>query len=166
MTIEGEVELNLPREGTEEWGRHREDIRESPGATASGTSATSQEERHRLELPNGARLKWFRHGLPLPSIEEPRSPGMGTAVNVGGPGMDRVGMGVLAPILPTFQQHRQSAGVVTPTRVDVERNRDFRCPGGRLLGNGTQMDSYSYAVFREKDIRSDRRDLPWSPDTA
>ena len=44
MTEDGEVELNLPREGGEEQGRPREDIRESPGATASGTSATSQEE--------------------------------------------------------------------------------------------------------------------------
>ena len=46
VTDDGEVELNLPREVMEEQDRPREDIREYPGATASGTTAMSQEERH------------------------------------------------------------------------------------------------------------------------
>ena len=75
----------------------------------------SQEEHYRLELPKGARPKWSRHELPLQNIEEPRSPGMGATANRGGPGMDWGGMGDPAPILPTFQQHRQSAGAATST---------------------------------------------------
>ena len=44
VSDDGEVELNLPREVMEEQDRPREDIRESPGATASSTTAMSQEE--------------------------------------------------------------------------------------------------------------------------
>ena len=40
---------------------------------------------------------------------------------------------------------RQSAGVETPTRVDIERNRAFLGLGGQLLGVGTQFDSNPYA---------------------
>ena len=85
-------------------------------------------------------------------------------------------MGVLAPIFPAFQQHRQSGGVATPTRLDAERNRDFRGPGGQLPEDGTQVDSNSYADVRKKYIDPDsrdrphaargRQDLPWSPDAA
>ena len=101
VTDDGEIELNLPREDTEEWDRPREDIREFSGVTASGTTAASQEERYRLELPNGARPKWSLHELPLHNIEEPRSPGMGATVNRGGPGTDPSGMGER----PRFYQH-------------------------------------------------------------
>ena len=48
VTDDGEVEQVLPLE----------DIRESPGATASGMTVIGQEERHRFELPNGVRSKW------------------------------------------------------------------------------------------------------------
>ena len=56
MTDGGE-ELNLPREDTVERDPPGEDIRNLPRATASGTSATNQEELYRLEPPNGARPK-------------------------------------------------------------------------------------------------------------
>ena len=75
MTDDGEVELNLPRDDAMERDPPGEDVRDLPGATASGRSVTNQEERHRLEPPNGARPKWTRPGGPLPFIEEPRSPG-------------------------------------------------------------------------------------------
>ena len=52
-------------------------------------TAASQEERYRLEFPNGARPKWSRHELPLQNIEEPRSPEMGATANRGSPGTDR-----------------------------------------------------------------------------
>ena len=59
MTDDGEVELNLPRKDAMERDLPGEDVRDLPGATASGTSVTNQEERHRLEPPNGARSKTF-----------------------------------------------------------------------------------------------------------
>ena len=64
----------------------------------------------------------------------------------------------------------------TPTRVDLERNRDFPGPGGQLLGDGTQFDSNPYADVRTRHIDPDRwnqphanrggHDLTWSPDAA
>ena len=89
-TDDGEVELNLPREDAMEQDLSGEDVRDLPGDTASGTSVTNQEERYRLERPNGARLKWTRPGLPLSVIEEPRSPGARATVGVDGPGMNGV----------------------------------------------------------------------------
>ena len=106
MKDDGEIELNLP------W----EDSRELMGATASGTTV----EHYRLEPPNGARLKWSRHKLSVQDMEEPRDLAKGTTANQGGPVMDRGGMGVPAPILPTFQQYRQNAGAATPMRVDAK----------------------------------------------
>ena len=172
MTNDGEVELNLPREVVEEQVRPREDIRKPPGAINPGTIAIGQEERHRFEPPNGARSKWPRHGLPLPSILEPRSPVTGATANVGGSGADRPG----PDFFRSFNKRRQSAGVETPTRVDLERNRDFPGPGGQLLGDGTQFDSNPYADVRARHIDPDRWNQPhanrggqdptWSPDAA
>ena len=58
MTDDGEVELNLSREDAVERDPPGEDVRDLPGATVSGTLVTNQEERYRLEPPNGARPKW------------------------------------------------------------------------------------------------------------
>ena len=77
----------------------------------------------------------------------------------------------------SFNERRQSAGVETPTRVDLERNRDFPGPGGQLLGDGTQFDSNPYTDVRARHIDPDRwdqqphanrggQDLTWSPDAA
>ena len=65
LTDDGEVELNLPRDEDMERDPPGEDVRDLPGATASGTSVINQEERYRLEPPNGARPKWTRPGQPL-----------------------------------------------------------------------------------------------------
>ena len=100
MTNDGELELNLPLEDDMERDPPGEDIRDLPGATASGTSVINQEERYRLEPPNGARPKWTRPGRPLPVIEEPRSPEAGATVGVDGPGTNGGGMRVPAPVLP------------------------------------------------------------------
>ena len=80
LTDDGEVELNLPREEDMERDPPGEDVRDLPGATASGTSIINQEEPHWLEALNGARPKWTRPGRPLPIIEEPRRPGAGATV--------------------------------------------------------------------------------------
>ena len=65
------VQLNLPREEEMEWKLPEEDVRDLPGDTASGASVINQEERYRLEPPNGAGPKWTRSGWPLPVTEEP-----------------------------------------------------------------------------------------------
>ena len=140
MTDDGEVELNLPREVVEEQGRTHEDIRKPPGAINPGTMALDQEERHRFEPPNGARSKWPRHGLPLLSILEPRSPGTGATANVGESGADRRGFGAPGLFLSELQQHRQSAGIESPTWVNLGRHRDYPGLGGQLLVDGTQTN--------------------------
>ena len=129
MTNDGEVELNLPREVVEEQVLPREDIQKPPGAINPGTIAIGQEERHRFEPPNGARSKWPRHGLPLPSILEPRSPV--TTANVGGSGADRPG----PDFFRSFNERRQSAGVETPTRVGGLR-KEPGFPGPRWTTAG------------------------------
>ena len=148
----------------EEQVRPREDIRKPPGAINPSTIAIGQEEQHWFEPPNGARSKWPRHGLPLPS------PVTGATANVGGSGADRPG--------PDFFVVSTSADRVleSPTRVDLERNRDFPGPGGQLLGDGTQFDSNPYADVRARHIDPDRWDQPhanrggqnltWSPNAA
>ena len=149
-TEDMEIELNLPRELEWEQYRPRTDIREPPGAIGPRETALDQEER--FEPPNGAISKWPRHGLPLPSIVEPRSPVTGATANLGGSGMDRRGLGVTAPIFTEFTQRRRSAGVKTPTRIDLERDWDFPGPGEQLPREGTQFDPDSYA-----DVRSDEK---------
>ena len=91
----------------------------------------SQEERHRFEPLDGARSKWPRHGLPLPSIVEPRSPLTGDTANLGGSEVDRRGLVVTAPNFPEHTQRRRNAGVKTPTWIDLESDRDLPGPGGR-----------------------------------
>ena len=56
-------------------GTHREEIRDLPGATASGAPVTHQEAWVRTVPPNGAQPKWNRPGQPIQVIEEPRGPG-------------------------------------------------------------------------------------------
>ena len=81
-------------------------------------------------------------------------------------GTDQGRSGKPTPILPTFQQHRQSDGAATSTRVDADKSGVSQTPGGRLPGNGTQVDCDFYADAREKDSGLDRRDPPWSPDAV
>ena len=166
MTGDGEVELNLPREDAVEQDQPGEDVRDLLGATVSGTSVTNQEERYRLEPPNGDRPKWTCPGWPLPVIEEPRGPGAGATVGVDGPGMNGGGMRVPAPTLPPLRQDRQSAGVATPTRMDVDIHGGFQALEARLPGKGTRLASHVFAEARDKNVISDRQDLPWSPENV
>ena len=73
-------------------------------------------------------------------------------------------MRVLAPALPPLRQDRQSAGVTTPMRMDANRHGGFRAPEARLPDKGTSLASHVFAEARDKDVISDRRDLPWSPE--
>ena len=104
--------------------------------TGRSVIRTNQEERYRLEPPNGARPKWTHPGRPLPVIEEPRSLGTRATVGVDGPEMNGGGVRVPAPALPPLRQDRQSAGVATHTRMDADRQGGFRAPEARLPDKG------------------------------
>ena len=88
-------------------------------------SVINQEERYRLEPPNGARPKWTRSGRPLQVIEEPSSPEAGATV-LGEGDFERNGghTGVPGAVLPPFRQDQQGAGVTAPSRIDAEQTRE------------------------------------------
>ena len=75
-------------------------------------------------------------------------------------------MRVPAPALPSLRQDRQSAGVATPTQMDADRHGGFRAPEARLLGKGTRLAPHLFAEAWDKDVNSDRRDIPWSPENV
>ena len=90
--------------------------------------------------------------------------------------MDRRGLGVTAPIFTEFTQCRRSAGVKTPTRIDLERDWDFQGPGEQLQREETQFDPDPYADVQARNINPYRQGWPqaeydgpepiWSPDAA
>ena len=111
-----------------------------------------------------------------PSILEPRSPGTGATANVDESGVDRREFGVPAlpgPIVSELQQRRQNAGIVSSTRMDLERHRYFPGLGGQLPGDGAQTNSNPYADVWARHINQNRwdqsqashggPDLTWSP---
>ena len=71
-TAETEVELCLPLEVDMEPDRIRKDIPIYPGAVGLDFVGPDPGTRSRLEFPNGAKPKWARQGLQLPSTREPR----------------------------------------------------------------------------------------------
>ena len=138
VTDDGEIELNLPREVMEEQDRPCEDIRESPGAAASGATAMSQED----DIGWSSRMGPDRNGpdtdghVPLWRCLVVQSWGLWRMWVV----PERIGRdGNRSSVFPAFQQHRQKAGVMTPTQVNVERNRDFWGPGVQLPKDATTV---------------------------
>ena len=156
VTGDGEVELNLPREVMEEQDQSREDIRESPGATASGATAMSREER--LELPNGARPKWSRRGLPRPTMEVPRDPVMRTMADVGGSGEDRGGTGIPAPFFSSVATASIKDWGRDTYAGEYGKEQGLWGPGVHQSKDATTVDSHFYATTRDKFIDPDRRE--------
>ena len=50
--------------------------------------------------------------------------------------------------------------------MDADRYGGFRALEARLPGKGTRLASHVCAEARDKDVISDRRDLPWSPENV
>ena len=103
----------------------------------------NQEERYRLEPPNEARPKWTRPDRPLPVIEEPRSPGAGATVGADDSEMNGGGMG--------------------PT--ECRRDNSYANGYGQTF-RGALLASHVCAEARVKDVHSDHRDFPWSPENV
>ena len=74
-TTETEVELRLPLEVDMEPDRIRKDAPIYPGADDLDVVSPDSETQRRFAPPNGAKLKWARHGVPLPSTPQPQLPG-------------------------------------------------------------------------------------------
>ena len=150
------MERNLPGE----------DVQDLPGDTAPGVSVINQEERYRLEPPNGARPKWTRSGRALPVIEEPSSPGAGATVDADDFERNGGEMGVPSPVLPPLRQDQQGAGVTTPTQIDADRRGGLRGPEGWMPGKGASAASHIGAEAWDKDVNSDRQHFPLSPENV
>ena len=78
--------------------------------------------------------------------------------------MDAEERGAPAPQLPPPHRDIQGAGVVTPPRRDVDGHGGLRAPGTRLPQRGTQIAPQIFMKARDKDVGSDCRNIPWSPE--
>ena len=68
-----------------------------------------------------------------------------------GTGVDLQGLGAKAPIFPDLTQRRRSAGIKTPTRVELDKDLGFPGPGGQLPRVGTKFepDPYEDVLLRK-----------------
>ena len=166
LTADEEVALNLHRKGAGERDPPGEEIRDLPGATASGAPVTQQEEWLRTEPPNGARPKWNRLGRPIPVIEELRGPGAEATGGIDGLEKKEGGMRAPAPKLPPPRQDLPGVGVVTPPRRDADRHGGLRAPETRLPHKGTRIAPQIFTEARDRDVGPDRGNVPWSPENV
>ena len=65
---------------------------------------------------------------------------------------------------PPMSLSRREAGVVTPPRREGDGHGGLRAPGSRLPPRGTQVAPQIFTEARDKDVGSDRRNVPWSPE--
>ena len=68
---ESGVELCLPPEVDMVPEQIRREVPNYPGVDDLDAVGPDPEKQRQFEPPNGARQKWARHGLPLPSAPEP-----------------------------------------------------------------------------------------------
>ena len=152
-----EVKLLLPRKGADERDPPGADIRDVPEA-----SGTQREDWFHMEPLHGARLKWNQAGQPPVVPEEPRV--LEAEATGGVIGRDIEERGAPAPPLPLDWQNMQEAEVVTPLRREVNGHGGLRAPGSRLPPRGTRVAPQIFTEARERDVNSDRRNVPWSPE--
>ena len=50
--------------------------------------------------------------------------------------------------------------------MDADRRRGPRAPEGKMPDKGTRLASHIGAETRDKDVHSDRRNFPWSPENV
>ena len=56
--------------------------------------------------------------------------------------------------------------MTTPTRMDADRRGGPRAPEGRMPDKGACVASHIGAEARDKDVNSNRRNFPWSPENV
>ena len=72
--------------------------------------------------------------------------------------------GSAAPPLPLDRQNMQEADVATPPRREVNGHRGLRAPGSWLPQRGTRVAPQIFTDARARDVSSDHRNVPWSPE--
>ena len=154
---DGEVALLLPRKGADERDSPGADIRDVPEALG-----TQREDWFHMEPLHGARPKWNQTGRPTVVFEEPRGLEVDAARGIAGRDVEE--RGAPAPPLPLPRQNMQEAGVVTPPRREVNGHGDLRALGSRLSPRGTQVAPLIFTEARYRDVGSNCRSVPWSPE--
>ena len=125
-------------------------------------SGTQREDWLHMEPLHGARPKWNWAGRPPEVHEESR--GLEVEATGGTAGRDVEERGAPAPPLLLHQQNMQEVEVVTPPRREVNGHGGLRTPGSRLSPRGTQVAPQIFTEARDRDVNSDRRNVPWSPE--
>ena len=151
LTDDEEVALNLPRKGAEERDPPGEEIRDLP-------------EWFRMEPPHGARPKWNRLGRPTSVIEEPRCLGAEATGGIDGLEAKEGRMRAPAPRLSPPRQDIPGAG--TPPMRDADRHGGIQAPETRLPQKGTRVAPQIFTEAREREVGSDHRNVPWSPENV
>ena len=121
-----------------------------------------REEWFHMEPLHEAWPKWNQAGRPTVVHEEPR----GLEVEATGcmDGLDVEERGAPAPPLSLPRRNMQETGVVTRPRREVDGHGGLRAPGPRLPPKGTRVAPQIFTEARDKDVGSDRRNVPWSPE--
>ena len=152
-----EVALLLPRKGADARDPPGADIRDVPEA-----SGTQREDWFHMEPLHGAQPKWNQVGRPPVVPEEPRGSEAEATGSMAGRDVEE--RGAPAPHLPLPQQNMQEAEVVRPPRREVNGHGGLRAPGSRLPLRGTRVAPQIFTEARDRDVGSDRRSVPWSPE--
>ena len=152
-----EVKLLLPRKGADERDPPGVDIRD-----VLEVSDTQHEDWFHTEPLRGARPQWNVAGRPPVVPEEPRV--IEAEATGGVVGRDIEECGAPAPLLPLDRQNMQETEVVTPPRREVNGHGGLHAPGSRLPPRGTRVAPQIVTEVRARDVSSDRRNGPWSPE--
>ena len=99
-TAETEVELRLPPAVDRTPDQPPEDVLTYPGAVDPEAVDLDQDMQRRFEPLRRAKPKWPRHGLPLPSILEPRGQSSGAVASLVGSGVGHRKRGAANPTYP------------------------------------------------------------------
>ena len=76
-------------------------------------------------------------------------------------------MGCLRSLGSGSRSHRRygwPGRAVTPPRREVNGHGGLRAPGSRLPPRGTRIPPQIFMEARDRDVSSDRRNVPWSPE--
>ena len=129
------------------WNRTRKEISIYLGAVGLYVVGPDPGTQHRLELPNGAKPKWARHGLQLLCTPEPRGQIPGAGAQPVGFGDGRCTFGITSPAYPGMAQHRPNAGIqpvkLAPHRFAFERPT----PGDGDAGHADRTGRSTYGTL-------------------
>ena len=125
------------------------------GYSAGGLGSYGASAWGSAEMEPGGTTHSGARGLEVEGLEVEATGGMD--------GLDVEERGAPAPPLSLLRRDMQEAAVITPLRREVDGHGGLRAPGSRLPPRGTRVAPQIFTEARDKDVGSDRRNVPWSP---